>query len=205
LFSFSIKSSYTHPYGQPAPSKPSTLTILQLQNGELPPELDFFKYAESRTNTDAKGKGKEKAPENKRDKKSKGGGTSIEEHAKSHKRKRKDGGDGTETEEDVMDVDGNEGGPVDLCYRLRDTQIQMSHLDPKEASTSTSTPIAHRITATGSNVPSPITSFEDLSERYNVPSRLLQNVSQNGYITPTGIQSQGVTILLEVDAFCFLR
>ncbi|KAG2109598.1 P-loop containing nucleoside triphosphate hydrolase protein [Suillus discolor] len=55
----------------------------------------------------------------------------------------------------------------------------------------------HRVTAKGSDVPKPIASFEDLRERYNVPPRLLSNLSENSYKYPTGIQAHGIPILLE--------
>jgi ATP-dependent RNA helicase DDX52/ROK1 len=57
----------------------------------------------------------------------------------------------------------------------------------------------HRVTSKGSDVPTPITSFEDLHERYQVPQRLLSNLSENSYKHPTGIQAHGIPILLEVS------
>lgn len=50
----------------------------------------------------------------------------------------------------------------------------------------------------GKKVPEPIVEFDELLGRYSVPSRLLKNLSEYGYSTPTGIQSQGIPILLEV-------
>ena len=59
-------------------------------------------------------------------------------------------------------------------------------------------PTRHRVAAKGSNVPDQIDSFETLQERYGVPSRILCNLSDNGYIHPTSIQSYGIPILMEV-------
>jgi ATP-dependent RNA helicase DDX52/ROK1 len=59
-------------------------------------------------------------------------------------------------------------------------------------------PPRHRVTAKGSNVPEPVDSFAALIDRYNVSSHLLSNLTQYGFIHPTGIQSQGIPILLEV-------
>ncbi|KAG6892703.1 hypothetical protein C0992_012893, partial [Termitomyces sp. T32_za158] len=54
-----------------------------------------------------------------------------------------------------------------------------------------------RVVAKGSNVPEHIDSFSALKDRYQVPSHILQNLAQNGYIHPTGIQSYGIPILFE--------
>jgi len=43
-----------------------------------------------------------------------------------------------------------------------------------------------------------VDSFDALNDRYHVSSRLLTNLSENGYTHPTGIQSYGIPILLEV-------
>ncbi|TDL28901.1 P-loop containing nucleoside triphosphate hydrolase protein [Rickenella mellea] len=54
-----------------------------------------------------------------------------------------------------------------------------------------------RVTTKGSDVPPPIVSFNDLQERFNLPKRLLSNLSSNNYVNPTGIQAHAVPILLE--------
>jgi ATP-dependent RNA helicase DDX52/ROK1 len=56
----------------------------------------------------------------------------------------------------------------------------------------------HRVTAKGSNVPECVENFAALTDRYQIPSHLLQNLSRNGYAQPTAIQSYGIPILLEV-------
>ncbi|TFK57696.1 P-loop containing nucleoside triphosphate hydrolase protein [Heliocybe sulcata] len=58
-------------------------------------------------------------------------------------------------------------------------------------------PPRHRVTAKGSNVPSPADSFGALKERYHLSSHILSNLSSNGFKHPTGIQSHGIPILLE--------
>jgi ATP-dependent RNA helicase DDX52/ROK1 len=63
----------------------------------------------------------------------------------------------------------------------------------------------HRVTAKGSRVPEHVDAFEALTDRYQVPSRLLENLSNNGYNHPTGIQSYGIPILLEVSLHYTLR
>ena len=57
----------------------------------------------------------------------------------------------------------------------------------------------HRVTAKGSRVPEHVDSFDALNDRYQVSPRLLTNLSDNGYTHPTGIQSYGIPILLEVS------
>lgn len=56
----------------------------------------------------------------------------------------------------------------------------------------------HRVTAKGSNVPDHVETFIELKDRYQVPTLILSNLTQNGYTQPTGIQSHGIPILLEV-------
>jgi hypothetical protein len=55
-----------------------------------------------------------------------------------------------------------------------------------------------RVTAKGSNVPEPLGSFGLLKDRYRIGSHLLSNLAQNSFSHPTGIQSYGIPILLEV-------
>ncbi|KAG1716798.1 hypothetical protein ID866_396 [Astraeus odoratus] len=55
----------------------------------------------------------------------------------------------------------------------------------------------HRVTAKGSDVPKPADTFEELGERYLIPSRLLQNLGDYDYKRPTGVQAHGAPILLE--------
>jgi hypothetical protein len=62
----------------------------------------------------------------------------------------------------------------------------------------------HRVTTKGSRVPEHVDSFEALSDRYGVSSRLLTNLSDNGYHHMTGIQSYGIPILLEVNLIFFM-
>jgi ATP-dependent RNA helicase DDX52/ROK1 len=57
--------------------------------------------------------------------------------------------------------------------------------------------LRHRVTTKGSNIPPPIHTFEDLKERYDVPSRLLTNLRESGYRTPTAIQAYASPILLQ--------
>lgn len=59
-------------------------------------------------------------------------------------------------------------------------------------------PPRHRVTTKGLNVPSHAETFEALKERYHISSHILANLNLNGYAHPTGIQSYGIPILLEV-------
>lgn len=128
----------------------------KLKDGELPMELDFFKYAQG-------GSSKRK------------GGTGDEPEGK----KRKLGDDGSEHGE-TLEGDSDE--------------------EEEEENADTKTPSApkHRVTAKGSNVPDSVDTFLELKERYQIPALILSNLEQNGYTQPTGIQSHGIPILLEV-------
>ncbi|KDQ11156.1 hypothetical protein BOTBODRAFT_35695 [Botryobasidium botryosum FD-172 SS1] len=139
------------------------------KSGELPPELDFFKYAQGGNDAGGKkagkGKGKKRA---------------IEED---------------ELDEDGEEEDGNES-QVDSQHetgRKRKREEEDSAL-PKAIA---KVPLSHRVTTTGSNVPESISSFSDLSSRYSIAPQLLRNVEQNGYAIPTGIQAYGIPTLLE--------
>ncbi|KZT42784.1 P-loop containing nucleoside triphosphate hydrolase protein [Sistotremastrum suecicum HHB10207 ss-3] len=61
----------------------------------------------------------------------------------------------------------------------------------------TSKPSKQRVVAKGTNVPSACSSFEDMQEKYQFPSQLMANLESSGYLSPTGIQENGIPILLE--------
>ncbi|EIN13475.1 P-loop containing nucleoside triphosphate hydrolase protein [Punctularia strigosozonata HHB-11173 SS5] len=115
-------------------------------DGQLPAELDFFKYAQST------GNGKRK---------------DAEADERSKKRQKT-------TEDNSADGTAEDG------------------LDGEESCATAK----HRVTTRGSNVPPPAETFEDLQQRYNVPPRLLTNLRESGYRTPTSIQAYGAPILL---------
>jgi ATP-dependent RNA helicase DDX52/ROK1 len=129
----------------------------KVDDGELPSELDFFKYAKGGTN-------KRKATE----------------QNLQHEGKKQKTNHASEDEQGVEDDDNDTSNS--------------SSLIPK-----------HRVTAKGSRVPEHVNAFETLADRYQVPSRLLKNLSNNGYNHPTGIQSYGIPILLEVSLCCTSR
>ena len=58
----------------------------------------------------------------------------------------------------------------------------------------------HRVTAKGIDIPAAAQTFAEMKERYDMPSLLLSNLSKHGFKHPTGIQSHGIPILLEVRA-----
>ncbi|KZV95617.1 P-loop containing nucleoside triphosphate hydrolase protein [Exidia glandulosa HHB12029] len=58
------------------------------------------------------------------------------------------------------------------------------------------TPASHRVTTKGQDVPQSLVSFAALKDRFDVSSRLLQNLADCGYKTPTGVQEYGIPILL---------
>lgn len=58
---------------------------------------------------------------------------------------------------------------------------------------------AHKVTAKGSDIPVKIDLFEELKERYSVSKQLLANLTQCRYFQPTGIQSHGIPVLIQVS------
>ncbi|KAI0090032.1 P-loop containing nucleoside triphosphate hydrolase protein [Irpex rosettiformis] len=78
------------------------------------------------------------------------------------------------------------------------TEEELDEDDDEESQqASTSTVPRQRVTAKGNNAPRPVESFEELSARYNLQSKLLSNLADSGYKYPTGIQAHGIPILLE--------
>lgn len=55
----------------------------------------------------------------------------------------------------------------------------------------------HHISITGSHIPKPIASFDELLTEYEVSKKLLENMEQCGYEQPTPIQMQAIPILLQ--------
>lgn len=149
-------------YDQNAVAKPEKSANAPItQDSQLPPELDFFKYAQG-------GTGKRKA------------GTTDPSSSSAplrpdvqHKRRKVD----HETESIDGDEDDEDDGLEDDAPRAK-----------------------VRVTAKGSNVPSPIEAFDELVDRHKIPSRLLSNLRDNHYKYPTGVQAHGIPILLEVSS-----
>lgn len=125
------------------------------KEGQLPAELDFFKYTQG-------GAPKRKVAESDAEE---GSDTGTSSKKRSRHDSAEGGGDAN---------DSREEGP--------------------------SMP-RHRVTSKGTNVPSPTDSFKELQERYDLPSRILQNLNEFGYKFPTAIQSHAAPILLEVLLF----
>jgi ATP-dependent RNA helicase DDX52/ROK1 len=55
-----------------------------------------------------------------------------------------------------------------------------------------------RVKVRGQAVPAPVNTFEELNKRYKVSSNLITNLKRSGFEYPTGIQSYGCPVLLEV-------
>ncbi|CAE6344328.1 unnamed protein product [Rhizoctonia solani] len=132
-----------------------------LAPGQLPPELDFFKYAKAASNENtSESVLPAKAVKTKEE----------SESLQGKKRKRSD---------------ENKSEQCDLHVGSWILMGEEESL-PK-----------HRVTSSGNDVPSPISKFEDLSSKYKIPQRLLQNIENCGYDSPTGIQAHGIPVLLE--------
>lgn len=61
----------------------------------------------------------------------------------------------------------------------------------------------HRVTLKGVRPPKCTETFDDAASRYEISSRILQNLSANGFRAPTAIQSYGLPVLLEVRRALF--
>jgi ATP-dependent RNA helicase DDX52/ROK1 len=58
----------------------------------------------------------------------------------------------------------------------------------------------HRVAIKGDNAPRRVDTFKELRSRYCIHSQLMDNLKRYGYEHPTGIQSAGCPILLEVSS-----
>jgi ATP-dependent RNA helicase DDX52/ROK1 len=128
----------------------------RLKDGELPPELDFFKYATA-------GPSKRKPSES--------GG---EGHARTKRHRKSDNGSDANAG-DEADGDGIATNPSDNSGMPR-----------------------QRVTIKGNNAPRRADTFKELHDRYHIHSQLMDNLKRY-YEHPTGIQSAGCPILLEVS------
>lgn len=90
----------------------------------------------------------------------------------------------------------------DVLEDRSEKRAKMDDVSESEVDDNKAGPSRQRVTAKGSDVPDPITSFKSLKDRYHIGSQILTNLSQYGYKEPTGIQSHGVPILMEVSYVC---
>ena len=57
----------------------------------------------------------------------------------------------------------------------------------------------NRVHAYGTDIPEPVETFEQMKSTYNIHSRLIQNIEDVGYKTPTPIQLQAIPAMLNVS------
>jgi len=55
----------------------------------------------------------------------------------------------------------------------------------------------YHIHTSGTDIPPPLTSFQELVDSYNVSEKIMKNVLDEGYTEPTGIQRQAVPLMLQ--------
>jgi ATP-dependent RNA helicase DDX52/ROK1 len=58
--------------------------------------------------------------------------------------------------------------------------------------------LRHRVTTKGQRVPAESKTFEDMEQRFKLPSHVMKNIMACGYSEPTAIQRVGIPILAEV-------
>lgn len=108
---------------------------------------------------------------------------------------------GRETKRRKMDEEeGGVGSDDEL-----DSEDEFADEEGTEQDTSDRPHQRHRVSVKGLNPPKEAASFEGIKERYTVPSQLYANLAKNDYHYPTGIQSSGIPVLLEVgySRYCF--
>lgn len=50
----------------------------------------------------------------------------------------------------------------------------------------------------GTDIPDPISTFEELQKEYDLDPRIIQNIKAAGFQTPTPIQMQAVPLMMHV-------
>lgn len=138
----------------PQKTESKRTSVVKPDDGELPADLNFFKYAQ--------------------------GGSSKRKASDSH------------------DSRKNEVEKIGKKRKMSDEEEQETREEEQDQDDEMPVP-RHRVTTKGSKVPEHVDSFEALRQRYDIPSQLLSNLFQIGYTHPTGIQSYGIPILLEVS------
>ena len=147
-----------------------------MKNGdrELPDALDFFKYARSEKTKSTPSPSKKDA-------------TFVSSKAKS-------------THNASDDEEGSDQGSDSDSSSRADRKRKRASMD-EGTEGRTSAPALrtrHRVTTKGTRVPASTETFAEMEERYRMPRILRKNLEGCGYETPTGIQSVGVPIMLEV-------
>ena len=154
-----------------------------MKNGdrELPDALDFFKYARSE-----KTKSTPSPPK-------------TDATFASSKAKPKHNA----SDEDEGSDQGSDSDSSSRANRKRKRASMDEGTDGK-----TSAPALrkrHRVTTKGTRVPASTETFVEMEERYQMPRILRKNLEGCGYEIPTGIQSVGVPIVLEVRLCSIVR
>ncbi|GJJ13927.1 hypothetical protein Clacol_008184 [Clathrus columnatus] len=137
----------------------------ELSSSQLPPELDFFRYAKN---------------------------TSLPSNDTSKRKLDTQ----TQNETDEKSIDGKDSETFIPMKKRRKNSPEISG-DEGETSSDVKKSKKQRVTSKGNNIPIPLESFEELTTRYDFPSRMLQNMGKNGWIEPTGIQAHGIPMILE--------
>lgn len=50
----------------------------------------------------------------------------------------------------------------------------------------------------GTDIPDPVSTFEELQKEYDLDPRIIQNIKEAGFQTPTPIQMQAVPLMMHV-------
>lgn len=56
---------------------------------------------------------------------------------------------------------------------------------------------AHHIHVQGSDIPTPVETFDELAEQFNIKEELIANIRTRGYLVPTPIQMQAIPLMLK--------
>ncbi|XP_056586713.1 probable ATP-dependent RNA helicase DDX52 [Triplophysa dalaica] len=127
--------------------------------------------------------------------------TKVDEPVKTSKKKRKakeaedaDSSDGKEEKESIqwMSSQGNAKDPkTDTKDKTSLKKLRQIHQEKVNR-------IRHqnRINVHGTDIPDPVSTFEELQKEYNLDPRIIQNIKTAGFQTPTPIQMQAIPLMV---------
>ena len=95
-------------------------------------------------------------------------------------------------DEAVYETPGEE--PKKKKRKKKKTQEQLKELELEELARIRN---KYHIHTTGSDIPPPLASFQQLQEEYDVNTKIIENIEAQGYTEPTGIQRQAWPLMIQ--------
>ncbi|XP_069766461.1 probable ATP-dependent RNA helicase DDX52 [Narcine bancroftii] len=176
--------------------------------GENSADLDFFKSQQTKSNkpvADALKSGeKEEGSSGDCDalctSTSQGKRKLASNESKERKRSKKEARVETKTAPDIFRVTKNDGWLIsprgNQIKKNHDTEKNIKKLEHQRRERINKFRWKHRISVSGTDIPEPVATFEQLQQEYKVHPKVIQHVQEAGFQQPTPIQMQAIPIML---------